>query len=147
MRVAGHPLHVVLVHFPVALWPAHFVFHAAAGRLPAGVAGVAGFWLLAAATILGWAAAVCGAMDWIALLRAGESRKIADANIHGMLNGIVLLAFTAIAAHEFSHYPLIVHGPAFLVGEAAALALLFLGNFFGGAIIWRAAAPDSAGMK
>ena len=137
MRIAGHPLHVMLVHFPVALWPAHLIFHAAARWLPTGVAGSAGFWLLLVGTAVGWIAVACGAVDWFALVREGVPQKVKDATRHGVINAAVLMGFTAILGREWSRYPGIVHGTAFLVGEALLVALLCLGNYFGGAVIWR----------
>ncbi len=125
----------MLIHFPVALWPAHWCFHVFARWLPAGLAGVAGFWVLTAATAGGWLAALAGLADLIPLSRAG-GRPLNLALVHGSLNGTVLLAFTVLWGLEWTRYPGIVHRPGALVAEAAALALLFAGNHFGGAVIW-----------
>ncbi len=135
MRVLGHPVHVMLVHFPVALWPAHWLFHCLAQWLPTGVAGAAGFWLLASGTALGWVAACFGVADLLSLTRRG-GEPLTSALIHGSINGSVLLAFTLIVALEWPHYPEIAHGTRALVLEGALLAVLGVGNYFGGAVIW-----------
>ncbi|MBI3884496.1 MAG: DUF2231 domain-containing protein [Opitutae bacterium] len=127
----------MLVHFPVALWPAHAALHLFGGQLPAGVAGVAGFWCLAAGTALGWLAAGCGLADLLGLPREGDQRRLNDALRHAVFNGTVLLAYTGILAVEQARYPVIAHEPGFLAAEIFLLLVLGVGNFFGGEVVWR----------
>jgi uncharacterized membrane protein len=135
MRLFGHPLHVMLVHFPVALWPAHWVFHVLSGVLPPGVATVAGFWLLIGAGGTGWIALVAGAADLIALSR-DDGVRFKTGLVHAIINGTVLLAFSALAVWEYSLYPNVHYGTGLLVAEALMLAALFVGNYFGGTLVW-----------
>ncbi len=135
MKVRGHPVHVMLIHFPVALWPAHAGLHLFASRLPAGVAGIAGFWLLAAGTGLGWLAALCGASDLLALAKAGDAR-LSPAINHALVNGSVVVGFTGLLVAEIPRYPAIAHGPGFLSLEVALLLALGVGNYLGGEIVW-----------
>ncbi len=137
MKVFGHPVHVMLVHFPVALWPAHWLFHVGAALLPAGCAAIAAFWLLVAGCALGWLAAFAGAADLIALSQAGDRARFNLGVLHGSINGTAVVAFSTLAAAEYSSYPHIVHGIGLLVAEAVVLGAMFLGNYFGGAIVWR----------
>lgn len=141
MHFRGHPLHVMLIHFPVALWPAHAALHGFSHQLPAGVAGAAGFWCLAAGTGLGGLAAGCGLVDLLGLQREGDSRRLRDGLWHALFNGTVLVAFTGILAVEYPSYPAIAHGPGFLGFEVLLLVVLGCGNYFGGEIVWRAADP------
>lgn len=137
MRFRGHPLHVMLIHFPVALWPAHAALHLFGRQLPAGVPGVAGFWGLVAGTGLGWLAAGCGAMDLLRLQREGDARRLTVGLWHALLNGTALGGFTAILAAELPHYPAIAHTPAFIGAECGLLLVLGAGNFLGGELVWR----------
>ena len=139
MRLLGHPVHVMLIHFPVALWPAHWLFHVFAARLPSGVAAASGLWLLAAGCVLGWLAAFFGALDLLELWRVSDARKLKSAFVHAVVNGAALLGFTVLAALEYGAWPSIQHGAGFLAGEAALLVAMFVGNYFGGAIVWGAA--------
>lgn len=127
----------MLIHFPVALWPAHAALHYFGPQLPAGVAGTVGFWCLVVGTGLGWLAAGCGLIDLFRLQREGDSRRLLDGLWHMMLNGTVLVAYTSILAIEYSRYPIITHGPVFLGMELLLLMALGVGNFFGGEIVWR----------
>jgi len=136
VRFRGHPLHVMLIHFPVALWPAHAALHCFSAQLLAGTAAVAGFWCLAAGTALGWLAAGCGLLDLLVLSRAGDAR-LGDALTHAVFNGTVLLAYTGILAVEQARYPVIAHEPGFLAAEIFLLLVLGVGNYFGGQVAWR----------
>ena len=129
----------MLVHFPVALWPAHAGLHAFAAQLPAGVSAIAGFWLLAAGTALGWLAALAGAADLLGLWREQDKPRLASALPHGLINGSVVTGFTVLFAMEYAHYPAIAHGAAFLAVEAGLIFAMFAGNYFGAAVIWKTA--------
>ncbi len=142
MRILGHPGHVMVVHFPVALWPAHECLHLFASHLPAGAAASVGFWLLAAGTALGWLAALLGLSDLMELARENDAR-LSNGLIHAIVNGSVLVGFTAILALEYRAFPAIAHGPGFLAGEAALIIVMFAGNYFGGAVVWSRPAKAS----
>jgi uncharacterized membrane protein len=147
MRLFGHPVHVMLIHFPVALWPAHEGLHLFASRLPAGVAATAGFWLLVAGTGLGWLAAFFGVSDVVEMWSEGPSPALKNALIHAGFNGSVVAGFTVISVLEYRVFPSIAHGPAFLIAEAVLLLLMFAGNYFGGAVVWGASQNDAPQMK
>lgn len=136
MRFFGHPVHVMLVHFPIALWPAHWGFHLLSHRLPEGLAGGAGFWLLLGGVVLGWLAAGAGFLDLIVSDQADKNFSLAGAWRHGVVNGSVLLGFTILLGLERSTYPVVTHGPVFLVIEGVFLVLLGLGNYLGGLLVW-----------
>ena len=141
MRLLGHPVHVMLVHFPVALWPAHWLLHVFAARLPEGVAGVAGFWLLVGATVLGWAAAVFGVFDLIGVRDMGDAHGFKLGLWHAVVNGVVLMAFTTLCFYEYGRYPDIAYSFGWLVAEAIVLLVMTVGNYFGGAVVWGGKRP------
>ncbi len=146
MRLLGHPVHVMLIHFPVALWPAHWCFHVFAHWLPPGLAGTAGFWVLVGGTGAGWLAALAGLSDLIPLSRTG-GRLLNLALTHAAINGFVLLAFTVLLGLEWPRYPGISHGPGALVLEGAVLVLLGAGNHFGGTVIWERMPAEAPALK
>lgn len=137
MRFFGHPVHVMLLHFPVALWPAHFLLQIFTSRLPPGAAASVGFWLLVGGTALGWLAGLCGAADLVALWKNDPRAGLTSAMYHAGINGTVLMGFTALTAVEYGAYPDIHHGMLFLSSEGCLLGALMLGNYFGGAVVWR----------
>ena len=127
----------MLIHFPVAFWPVHWAFHVAGSALPPGVAGIAGFWLLVAGCGFGWLAAFAGLADLLGLSRDSDPAKLRLGLWHAGINGTALMAFSALAFAEYAAYPKISHGAGLLVAEAIVLAAMFVGNYFGGAIVWR----------
>lgn len=136
MRLFGHPVHIMLVHFPVALWPAHAGLHLFASLLPNNVPAIAGFWLLAVGTALGWVAAFFGATDLLTFWLEEDRTRFKSGAIHGAINGTVLLAFSFLLATEYVAYPKITHPTGFLVAEVALLVAMAVGNYFGAAVIW-----------
>lgn len=136
MRLLGHPVHVMVIHFPIALWPAHWVLHLLAGRLPADVTGAGALWLLTAGTAFGWLAAVGGALDLLVLSRQAAAPRLGDALLHALVNGTVLLGFTLLAGLEWRALPDLRHGAGFLASEGALLAAMLAGNYFGGRVVW-----------
>jgi len=126
----------MLVHFPVALWPAHEGLHLFASQFPAGAAATVGFWLLVVGTALGWLAAIFGLTDLVALSQENDPPRLSKGIIHAVVNGSTLIGFTVIVALEYSAFPAIAHGGGFLAGEAVLLVAMFVGNYFGGAMIW-----------
>jgi uncharacterized membrane protein len=126
----------MLVHFPVALWPAHEFLHIFASKLPPGSAAVVGFWLLLAGTAVGWTAAFTGLSDLLSELKTNPGKSLRGGFIHASINGSVLCGFSVIAAYEYSIYPAITHGIGFLAAETSLLLALVVGNYFGGTMIW-----------
>ena len=89
-RIGGHPIHPMLVHFPLALWTTSFaadvVFYF---QRNVKLLYVAKF-LLAAGILGAAAAAIPGIMDWAAI-KNPEAKKIA--NWHARLNILALIIF------------------------------------------------------
>lgn len=128
----------MLVHFPVALWPAHTVLHLFAGSLPEGAADSVGFWLLAVGTSIGWLAAVCGLADFVRITADTDREKALLAACHMGVNGFVLTGFTALAVREYFYREPAGHSSGVLLIEAGLLLSMFVGNFLGGQIVWKA---------
>jgi uncharacterized membrane protein len=136
VRLLGHPVHVMLVHFPVALWPAHLSLHLLATRLPDGAAVAVGFWLLVAGTGLGLLAALAGLSDLVILAQAGDRDRLRHGLTHAVINGGTLAGFTVLTALEYASFPSIRHDAGFLSVEAALLGAMAVGNYFGGTLVW-----------
>lgn len=90
--IAGHPVHPMIVSFPIALWTTSFVtdllFYITRG---ATLVLISKF-LLAAGCIGAVAAAIPGFIDWTSIKHPGVKRI---ANWHARLNIIALLIFAA----------------------------------------------------
>jgi uncharacterized membrane protein len=90
--IAGHPVHPMIIPFPLALWTTSFVtdllFYVRRGP----VLPIISKFLLAAGCIGAVVAAVPGLVDWLAI-KHPATKKVA--NWHARLNVIALLIFAA----------------------------------------------------
>ncbi len=88
--IAGHPIHPMLIPFPLALWITSFVVDVVFyfNRHP--TLPVISKFLLAAGCIGAVVAAIFGIIDWLAIPK-GEVKRVAD--WHARLNIIALIVF------------------------------------------------------
>ncbi|HEY1385299.1 MAG TPA: DUF2231 domain-containing protein [Dongiaceae bacterium] len=93
--IAGHPLHPMLVPFPIAFLVATLVVDIVFNATHDPFWGRAAFWLLAAGIVMAAIAAVLGLIDFLTIRRV---RSLPIAWVHFLGNGLaVLLAIWNIA--------------------------------------------------
>jgi uncharacterized membrane protein len=88
--IAGHPVHPMLIPFPLALWVTSFIADVIYYFIRNPSLLLISKFMLAAGIIGGLAAAVPGIIDWLAI-RNQEVKRIA--NWHARLNIIALVIF------------------------------------------------------
>ncbi len=135
LKLAGHPMHTVLIHFPIAF------LSAAPLLLAAGMLGWEGgwslaFWAQAAGVATALPAAAAGLADFAGL--PDRPATVALANRHMM----VMLAAVAVAGGSLylQGGPEAVHGGkaiATLGLSLCSLALLVWGGWQGGELVFR----------
>ena len=86
-KIAGHPVHPMLVVFPLGLLATSFIFDVL--RQATGTTGfaAASYYMIPAGVIGGLAAAAFGLVDWLAIPRLTRARSIGA--LHGIGNVIV----------------------------------------------------------
>lgn len=134
-KLAGHPIHPMLIVFPLGLLATAVVFdviHLAAG-VPA--LAVASFWMIAAGIVGGLAAALFGLIDWLAIPQRTRARAIGL--WHGLGNVVVVGLFAAAWLIRLGDAP--AYSPA---GMPIALQLLAAGiavvtGWIGGELVYR----------
>lgn len=90
-KILGHPIHPILVAFPLGLFATAVVFdviYLISGRA---IAGEVAYWMIVSGIIGGLAAAPFGLIDWLAI--PPNTRAKAIGLLHGVGNAIVLLLF------------------------------------------------------
>jgi uncharacterized membrane protein len=90
-KAFGHPIHPILVAFPLGLFATGVVFdviYLATGNVM--VEAVA-YWMIVSGILGGLAAAPFGLIDWMAIPENTRAKSIGL--MHGLGNGIVLLLF------------------------------------------------------
>src|SRR3954452_8069004 len=90
-RLFGHPIHQMLIVFPLGLLATSFFFDIAwlATKRPG--LGIAAFWMILAGIIGGLAAAVFGLIDWLAVPSGTRAKSIGF--WHGGGNVIIVALF------------------------------------------------------
>jgi uncharacterized membrane protein len=88
-QIAGHPIHPMLIPFPIALLVATFASDLAFWKIGNGSWAIASLWLLGAALVMAALAAVAGLTDFLGERRI---RDIRDAWLHmiGNVTAVVL---------------------------------------------------------
>jgi uncharacterized membrane protein len=135
MKVFGHPVHMMLIHFPAALLPmdfllSFFAYYTGDSSLLAGA-----FYCLVTSVAIGALAIVTGIIDALRIEKDGK-QAIATALIHGFINTIVLVFFGIFAYKAWQQYPEItLPAVSTIIIKAVLVVLLFAGNYFGGKLI------------
>ena len=144
-KLFGHPIHQMLVVFPLGLLATAVVFDVIALARSQGYWSELAFWMIAAGVITGLLAAPFGFVDWLAIPSGTRAKRIGA--FHGGGNLIVVLLFavsflmrTTRAAYLPDIQPFIVA----LLGAALALVTAWLG----GELVFRlrVAVDDDAGL-
>ena len=136
MKLFGHPVHPLLIHFPTALLPmdlALSILYWSTGNESFYQAGSYCLW---AGTALGLLAMLTGLVDLIGIPRA-DKKAIELALYHAFLNGLILLIFAVIAYKAWQVFP----APFFVATTGVAvkgvlILALFVGNYLGGRLIY-----------
>lgn len=135
MKFLGHPIHVMLIHFPSALFPMDLVcsFLAQYTGTPSFVD--ASFFAMAGGVLLGIAALITGAFD---IIGVAEEKPLAlkKALIHGGINATVIIAYCLLAFRAYRVYPeLVPDSTMLLVIKAGLVTFMIVGNYLGGSLV------------
>ena len=135
MKFLGHPVHMMVVHFPTALIPMDFILNTIGYCWQDGSFDMAAFYCLVAGVTFGWIAVVFGAGDLLTINTQKEG-ALKAALVHGTINTIVLIGCSVIAWVQWKKYPLIETPSLSWLGVRATLvAVLLIGNYVGGNLV------------
>lgn len=132
-HLKSHPLHPMLIPFPLAFFSGTFLFDLAGYISDTPALWQTGFYLQIAGVGFALLAAVPGIIDYIYTVPPKSSAK-KRASIHGLLNvlNVVLQLGTWFYRRGDEFNPLIVLGL-----EAAGMALLVIAGWMGGTLVYR----------
>lgn len=132
----GHPIHVMLVHFPVALIPASWLLNVFAFMQQQPALMLGAFYILIFGTLLGFIAIIFGGIDYLKL--SANHPAWNKASLHGLLNTTWMVCCSIIVAYQFKFYPDI---PIFGFNYLLIFGLLIIGmifsSFLGGELVFR----------
>jgi uncharacterized membrane protein len=90
-KLLGHPIHQMLIVFPLGLLAMAVIFDVLAIVLENGYWSEIGYWMIAAGVITGLIAAPFGFVDWLAIPAGTRAKRIGA--IHGLGNVVVVAMF------------------------------------------------------
>ena len=133
-HIKSHPIHPILVTFPIALWTAALLADILGVVLNHGLLWAAGFFAIMGGILGAVLAAIAGTMDWIKVVPPKSSAKKRGLT-HGLLNSGVLIAFIVIAIQRGNAYaqPNAMH----LGFEALAVGVMMASGWLGGTLVYR----------
>jgi uncharacterized membrane protein len=132
-KFLGHPVHPMLVAFPVGLFVTSLVFDVV--RMAGGSEGfsVAAYYMIAAGIVGAFAAAVFGIVDYLAIPRGTRAKKIALA--HGLINFLMVALFILSWSGRYGDPAAFQRGP--LAISAIGIALALASGWLGGELVDR----------
>jgi uncharacterized membrane protein len=133
-KVLGHPVHPMLVVFPLGLFITAVVFDATyLWRREATFATVA-YWNIAVGVVTGLIAAVFGFIDWLAIPWGTRAKRIGL--FHGGLNLVVVVLFASAWSIRYGTGE-IAPGTGLVLVEVAALLTGAVAGWLGGELVDR----------
>src|SRR5579884_2166659 len=133
-RFAGHPIHQMLIVFPLGLLAASLGFDVGYFVTANGQFPTVSFWLILAGIIGGLLAAIFGAIDWWAIPK--NTRAKAVGLWHGVGNVIVVVLFATswwIRSNAAGNIP----SGAAILASCVAVGLALITGWLGGELVDR----------
>lgn len=137
MKLAGHPIHVMFIHFPAALLPADLVLSMLGYYYHNTVLSQAGFYCLTGGVVLGFLTLITGLVDLLAIPKSNK-QALATGLTHGFVNGVVIFVYAILVYKAWkngSYHE--IPGVAYLVTKSALVVTLLFGNYLGGKLIYK----------
>lgn len=127
-KLLGHPIHQMLVVFPLGLLGASVVFDLLHRALDMPILAEVAYWTMLGGLIGGVVAAPFGTIDWLSIPKGTRAKAIGL--LHGLGNVLVLLLFLAswlLRREAVDHISMAATAMA-LVGLALSLVTAWLGG-------------------
>ena len=137
MKIFGHPLHIMLIHFPVGLLPMEFVLSALAYTCRDPMFTTAAFYCGVGGVVECYIAMLTGLLDLVAILKENKL-AIGTGLLHGFINGLVVLVYTIFVYKTWQAYPKVeILSLTALLIKGLLVGCLLFGNFLGGRLIYQ----------
>ncbi len=134
LKVLGHPLHPMLVMFPVALLITAVIFDVIDAAGGPNYLAEAAYWNIAVGLIGGLLAAAAGSVDLFALPSGTRAKQVGFT--HAVANLAVILLFAAVWVVRLNAASRAAGG-ALIAIEVVALAILGISAWLGGELVDR----------
>lgn len=133
--ISGHPVHIILAHFPSALFPMSVICSSLYYFSDNDWAGHAAFYNLVAGAGTAWLTIVFGLWESL-LVPASKTKVLTSILVHATFNVTVTILFSIWAAKAWKEYPdLVKDSTTLIIFKWIAVVMLIVGNFFGGKLL------------
>ncbi len=137
MKFFGHPVHVMLIHFPTALLPMDFILSFLSYYKNEATYQSAAFYALIGGVATGYITMATGLIDLLSVARENKM-ALGTGLIHGFINGLIILIYTVFAYKAWQSYPHLNKPDVVLLLIKGFLVLtLLVGNYIGGQLIYK----------
>ena len=131
--IGGHPIHVMLVPFPIVCFVVAFVTGIVYWRSMSFIWETFSVWLLTAGLVMAAFAMIAGLIDFAANRRIRELRS---AWIHALGNGLVVaLALINVFVHSRDGYTAVV--PTGIILSGIVVFIMMITGWMGGEMVYR----------
>ena len=135
MKIFGHPLHMMLIHFPSALLPMDLLCSFLGYYTGNSSFTDAAYFALAGGVGFGALAIITGVFD-LAVIAEHKPLALKKALIHGVINSGVVIAYSIFAFRGYHQFPDLVQDTlTVLIVKGGLLTFMIAGNFLGGSLI------------
>lgn len=135
MKILGHPVHIMLIHFPSALFPMDVICAGIAWYTGNPSFQDASFFAMVGGVAFGALAIITGTFDLTGLI---DNKPLAmkKALVHGGINATVVVAYSVLVFRAFKAFPELPPDPAgILILKICLVTLMIGGNYLGGSLI------------
>lgn len=133
-KVMGHPIHPMLVVFPLGLFITSLVFDLIYVWRDNPTFAAVSFWNIACGIVGGLIAALFGTIDWAAIPAGTRAKRLGL--LHGLGNVVVVGLFAASWWLRWTSPDYLPPTPAIMV-SAGAVAVMFVTGWLGGELVDR----------
>jgi uncharacterized membrane protein len=134
MKILGHPVHPMLIVFPVGLLVTAVIFDAVDVFGGSPTFGTIAYWNIVAGLVGAVLAAATGLADWLKIPAGTRAKKIGI--IHAALNSIVLIVFLIVAIARTGGDTKSA-GVSLFALEVLAIAIAGASAWYGGELAYR----------
>lgn len=137
MKLFGHPVHMMFVHFPAALLPMELVCYSIYYFNHDTSFAMTSFYAMAGGVSIGWLSVITGMLD-LGKISPDKSEAQTRVFVHGVLQTSVLIAYSVFLYTAWKRYPA-AEEPAtlLLTGKVILIMIMLAGNYLGGNLILR----------
>ena len=133
-RLLGHPIHPMLIVFPLGLLTVAAIFDIIYISTHNGHLADLSYWMIASGIIGGLIAAVFGLIDWLGISEGTRAKYIGL--IHGLSNVVVVILFV-ISWFRCRPNPAAPGMTAMMLGWIGIVIALFFASWLGGELVYR----------